>query len=130
MAACPHYRPSLRGDDFPVVVNRGLSPFDVALRQSCPLIRSRRANRLPSKSGPSAAEERTVCRQKAGRLLPKSEPSAVEQRAVRCRRAYRLPSKSGPSAAEERTVCRQKAGRPLPKSVPSAVKKRLKTLKV
>ena len=67
------------GDDFPVVVNGGLSPFDIELRQSC---------RLQSKSVSFAAED-------------------VEERAVLCRSAYRLQSKTGPSSAEERTVCRR-----------------------
>ena len=85
------------GDDFPVFMNGGLSPFDIALRQLCC---------LPSKSISSAAEECTICCQRADRPLPKSipsaslralsavkecMPSAIEQRAIRCQRAYCPP---------------------------------------
>ena len=70
------------GDDFSVVVNGGLSSFDVSLRQS--------------KSVSFAAERRTVGHQKAGRSPPKSVPSAAEERSVGCRREVRWLSSSGP----------------------------------
>ena len=50
-------------NDFLVVVNGGLTPFDITLWQSC---------RLQLKSRPSAARERTVCSQIAEhRVIPK-----------------------------------------------------------
>ena len=78
------------GDDFLVVVNGGLSPFNVALRQSC---------RLQSKRRLITAEESAVCRRRAYRLPWRAY--RLPWRAYRMPwRAYRLshPARRPPSS--------------------------------
>ncbi|KAI0238077.1 hypothetical protein LSAT2_011292 [Lamellibrachia satsuma] len=113
------------GDDFPVVVNGGLPPFDCLLRQLCC---------LQSRSEPSPLAVRSVPTRRAGRPHSPRVTSPLAPRAVSTRRAGRPHSPRAPSPLAPRDVPTRPARRPhsprvtsplAPRAVPTRPARRL-----